>query len=279
MKRIYITLLPAVLLASCVKDTLYNTPHPDQGAVVVSLTEASGADHYRLDIDGKATDLSGTPFTYPELLMPGAYSLLVYNRAEGFTFDGRTARVNSFSGKNRADAAAIISRPGYLKSVRAEITVIADDTLRVSLTPQQRVRDLQLDLEVTQGRPELIQSVTATLSGIAGAFDMEKGQTTGDATSTVFAFTREGSKLTAEARLLGTMGAVQTLALDIVFTDGGRTQHTEVELTEAMKEFNGDMTTAYRVTGTLETPVGLEEGKGEITGWETVEGGDASAEM
>ena len=279
MKRIYITLLPAVLLASCVKDTLYNTPHPDQGAVVVSLTEASGADHYRLDIDGKATDLSGTPFTYPELLMPGAYSLLVYNRAEGFTFDGRTARVNSFSGKNRADAAAIISRPGYLKSVRAEITVIADDTLRVSLTPQQRVRDLQLDLEVTQGRPELIQSVTATLSGIAGAFDMEKGQTTGDATSTVFAFTREGSKLTAEARLLGTMGAVQTLALDIVFTDGGRTQHTEVELTEAMKEFNGDMTTAYRVTGTLETPVGMEEGKGEITGWETVEGGDASAEM
>lgn len=44
-------------------------------------------------------------------------------------------------------------------------------------------------------------------------------------------------------------------------------------------DFNGDMTTAYRVTGTLETPVGMEEGKGEITGWETVEGGDASAEM
>ena len=279
MKRIYITLLPAVLLASCVKDTLYNTPHPDQGAVVVSLTEASGADHYRLDIDGKATDLSGTPFTYPELLMPGAYSLLVYNRAEGFTFDGRTARVNSPSGKSRADAGAIIPQPGYLKSVRAEITVIADDTLRVSLTPQQRVRDLQLDLEVTQGRPELIQSVTATLSGIAGAFDMEKGQTTGDATSTVFAFTREGSKLTAEARLLGTMGAVQTLALDIVFTDGGRTQHTEVELTEAMKEFNGDMTTAYRVTGTLETPVGLEMGNAAITGWETVDGGNVSADM
>ena len=75
------------------------------------------------------------------------------------------------------------------------------------------------------------------------------------------------------------MGAVQSMVLDIVFTDGGRTQRTEVDLTEALADFNGDMTTAYRVTGTLETPVGMEEGKGEITGWETVEGGDASAEM
>ena len=74
-------------------------------------------------------------------------------------------------------------------------------------------------------------------------------------------------------------GKTEALVLDIVFTDGGRTQRTEVDLTEALADFNGDMTTAYRVTGTLETPVGMEEGKGEITGWETVEGGDASAEM
>lgn len=77
---------------------------------------------------------------------------------------------------------------------------------------------------------------------------MEKGQTIGEPTSTVFSFTRDGSKLTADARLLGTMGAVQTLVLDIVFTDGGRTQRTEVDLTEALADFNGDMTTAYRVT-------------------------------
>ena len=189
------------------------------------------------------------------------------------------ARVNAPDGKSRADGASVIPLPGYLKTVSQEITVTADDTLRVNAVPVQCVRDLQLELEVTQGRPELIQNVTATLSGIAGIFDMEKGQTIGEPASTVFAFTREDSKLTADLRLLGTMGDVQTLVLDIVFTDGGRTQHTEVELTEAMKEFNGDMTTAYRVTGTLETPVGMEEGKGEITEWETVDGGNVSAEM
>ena len=269
----------AVLLSSCVKDTLYNTPHPDRGAVTVSLTGLSADDKYVLDIDGKAAGITGSPFTYPDLLMPGAHSMVVYNRAEGFTFDGRTAQVNAPGGKSRADGASVISLPGYLKTVSREITVAADDTLHVTPVPVQRVRDLQLELEVTQGRPELIQNVTGTLGGIAGTFDMEKGQTIGEPISTVFAFTRKGNKLTAEVCLLGTMGSVQTLVLDIVFTDGGRTQRTEVDLTEALADFNGDMTTAYRVTGTLETPVGMEEGKGEITGWETVEGGDASAEM
>ena len=271
--------MAALLLSSCVKDELYNTPHPDKGAVTVSLTGVSADDNYVLDIDGKVADITGSPFTNPDLLNPGTHSMVIYNRVEGFTFDGRMARVNAPDGKSRADGTSVIPLPGYLKTVSQEITVVADDTLRITPSPQQRVRDLHIEFTVTQGRPELIQSVTATLSGIAGIFDMEKEQTTGEPTSTVFSFTRDGSKLTADARLLGTMGAVQTLVLDIVFTDGGRTQHTEVDLTEALADFNSDMTTAYRETGTMETPVGMEEGKGEITGWETVEGGDASAEM
>ena len=230
-------------------------------------------------MDGKAADITGSPFVCPDLLLPGAHSLVVYNRAGGFTFNGRMAQVNTRDDKSRADGAPIIPLPGYLKTVSQEITVTADDTLRVSPVPQQRVRDLHIEFTVTQGRPELIQTVTGTLSGIAGAFDMEAGQTTGEPASTVVAFTRDGDKLTADARLLGTMGTVQTLVLDIAFVDDGRTQRTEVDLTEALAEFNGDMTTAYRVTGTLETPVGMEEGKGEITGWEPVDGGDASAEM
>ena len=280
---IYMTsLLAAALLlsaTSCVKDTLYDTPHPDRGAVTVSLTGWTADDDYVLDMDGKTADITGSPFVYPDLLNPGTHSMVIYNRVEGFTFDGRMAYVNASDNKIHADGAPIIPLPGYLKTISQEITVVADDTLRITPSPQQRVRDLQLELEVTLGCPELIQSVTATLSGIAGAFDMETGQTTGEPTSTVFSFTREGSKLTANARLLGTMGAVQTMVLNIVFTDGGRTQRTEVNLTEALADFNGDMTTAYRVTGTLETPVGMEEGKGEITRWETVEGGNVNAEL
>lgn len=274
----------ALLTASCVKDTLYNTPHPDHGKITVTADWSARGEGIDIpatwivsmgDYTGTETSATHAP---DHLFAPGSYTLAVWNPAEGITVSGTTATVAPASGSQTAGS-CIDNAPGWFFTHAEQVSIEKDTDYPFTAVMRQRVRDLQLELEVTQGRPELIQSVTATLSGIAGIFDMEKGQTIGEPTSTVFSFTRDGSKLTADARLLGTMGAVQTMVLDIVFTDGGRTQHTEVDLTEALADFNGDMTTAYRVTGTLETPVGMEEGNAEITGWETVEGGDASAEM
>ena len=274
----------ALLTASCVKDTLYNTPHPNHGKITITADWSARGEG--IDIPATWTiamgDYTGTETAATHapdhLFAPGSYTLVAWNPAEGITVSGTTATVAPASG-SQTTGAFIDNAPGWFFTHTEQVTIEKDTDYPFTAAMQQRVRELQLELEVTQGRPELIQSVTATLSGIAGAFDMARGQTTGEPASTVFSFTRDGSRLTADARLLGTMGAVQTMVLDIVFVDGGRTQRTEVDLTEAMKDFNDDMTTAYRITGTLETPVGMEEGKGEITGWETVEGGDASAEM
>lgn len=274
----------ALLTASCVKDTLYNTPHPGHGKITVTADWSARGEG--IDIPATWTiamgDYTGTETAATHapdhLFAPGSYTLVAWNPAEGITVSGTTATVAPASG-SQTTGTFIDNAPGWFFTHAEQVSIEKDTDYPLTAAMKQRVRELQLELEVTQGRPELIQSVTATLSGIAGIFDMEKGQTIGEPTSTVFSFTRDGSKLTADARLLGTMGAVQTLVLDIVFVDGGRTQHTEVDLTEAMKDFNGDMTTAYRVTGTLETPVGMEECNAEITGWESVEGGNASAEM
>lgn len=269
-----------LLFSSCAKDdTVYDTPTSDKGVVTVSVPGLSAGDNYILDMDGKTSEIMDSIFTCPDLLTPGTYSLVVYNRVDGFTFDGRTARVNTLDDLSRADGTIVISQPGYLKTFSQDITVTAGDTLRVSPSPVQRVRDLVFELEVPQGSAELIQSVTAILSGIAGAFDMEAEQTTGEAVDTKFSFTRDGNILRADTRLLGTMGAVQTLVLDIVFTDGRPTQHTEVDLADALADFNGDMTTIYRVEGYLETPVGMEKRKAEITGWGTVDGDSVREEM
>lgn len=274
----------ALLTASCVKDTLYNTPHPNHGKITVTADWSARGEG--IDIPATWTlsmgDYTGTETAATHapdhLFAPGSYTLVAWNPAEGITVSGTTATVAPASG-SQTTGTFIDNAPGWFFTHTEQVTIEKDTDYPLTAAMQQRVRELQLELEVTQGRPELIQSVTATLSGIAGAFDMARGQTTGEPTSTVFSFTRDGSRLTADARLLGTMGAVQTMVLDIVFVDGGRTQRTEVDLTEAMKDFNDDMTTAYRVTGTLETPVGMEECNAEITGWESVEGGDASAEM
>ena len=274
----------ALLTASCVKDTLYNTPHPNHGKITVTADWSARGEG--IDIPATWTiamgDYTGTETAATHapdhLFAPGSYTLVAWNPAEGITVSGTTATVAPASG-SQTTGAFIDNAPGWFFTHTEQVTIEKDTDYPLTAAMKQRVRELQLELEVTQGRPELIQSVTATLSGIAGAFDMARGQTTGEPASTVFSFTRDGSRLTADARLLGTMGAVQTMVLDIVFTDGGRTQRTEVDLTEAMKDFNDDMTTAYRITGTLETPVGMEECNAEITGWESVEGGDASAEM
>lgn len=277
-------IVTALLFSSCVKDTFYDTPHPNKGALTITLQNATAGDSYVAEIDGQAIDITGSPFTFPGLLEAGVHRLVIHNNPEGFTFDKSTAQVvaltdNTENSSNKDDNPAIIPLPGYLYTISHEITIAADDTLRVGAVPVQRLRDLQFELEITQGRPELIQTVTGTFNNIAGAFDMEKGQTTGEPVSTIFSFSRENNMLKADIRLLGTMGPVQTLALDIVFTDGGRTQRTEVDLTEAFADFNDDMTTSYRVTGTLETPVGMEECNAEITGWEPMYEDDVNAEM
>lgn len=274
----------ALLTASCVKDTLYNTPHPNHGKITVTADWSARGEG--IDIPATWTiamgDYTGTETAATHapdhLFAPGSYTLVAWNPAEGITVSGTTATVAPASG-SQTTGTFIDNAPGWFFTHTEQVTIEKDTDYLFTAAMRQRVRELQLELEVTQGRPELIQSVTATLSGIAGAFDMARGQTTGEPASTGFSFTRDGSRLTADARLLGTMGAVQTMVLDIVFVDGGRTQRTEVDLTEAMKDFNDDMTTAYRITGTLETPVGMEECNAEITGWESVEGGDASAEM
>ena len=285
----YISILAAaagLLATSCVKDTIYNTLHPGYGKIAVTAdwsARGEGIDipaMWRLtmgDYTGTETAATHAP---DHLFEPGDYMLAVWNPAERITVNGSVASVDPVTGNNEEEGPYYIDNaPGLFFTCAEQVTIEGDCDHTFTVAMQRRVRDLRLELEVTQGRPELIESVTGILSGIAGAYDMEKEQTSGEPVATVFSFTREGSKLTADARLLGTMGTVQTLVLDIVFTDGGRTQRTEVDLTEALADFNGDMTTTYRVTGTLETPVGMEEGNAEITGWEEVDGSDVSADL
>lgn len=249
-----VTLTFAVTMTGCVKDELFNTPHPDKGAVMLDIDGLPGGDGYMVDIDGRTFKTTGSTFAVPDLFDPGTHTVTVYNRPEGFSVEGLVARVAPLGAAVRAADGFIHPLPGYLYSGTRQIEVVADDSLKVEMSVSQQVRDLLLELTVTEGDPERIASVEGTLSGIAGAFDLAAQQTTGEAVSTVVEFTRTGDKLTADARLLGVTGNRQTLVIDIVFTDG-RKQTTESDLTDYLKDFGSDMTEAFRLTGNLNTPV------------------------
>ncbi len=262
------------LLASCVKDELHDTPHPDQGVVSVSVDYPQGAeeDDYTVEVDGQPLDEGDTA---SDPLTPGEHTVLVYNTPEGFTVTDGIAYVERVDG-TRALTDLIDPLPETLYSGTKTVTVVADDTLHLDLSVAQRTRDLRLELTVTEGDPERIASITGILSGVAGAYDLRSETLYGEAVSTAPAFTRNGDKIEADLRLLGTMGEAQVLTLTLTFTDG-LTQTVESDLTEVLANFNGDMEQTFTVTGSLRTPTEAGLGGCTITDWTHGGGGSGSA--
>ena len=89
-----------LLLVSCVKDDLYNTPHPDKGAVEITTdwtgrsSDAVVPGSYILRIGTKEQTVSKETNVFDALFLPGTQDLLVYNPAEGITVNENTATVN-----------------------------------------------------------------------------------------------------------------------------------------------------------------------------------------
>lgn len=134
------TLTFAVTMTGCVKDELFNTPHPDKGAVVVTtdwtdaLAEATVPDTYFLSMDGNvAKEVQAATNCYPDLLLPGTHTLLIYNEPQGMTISGTTATVNSLKD------GTLVPLPEYLFSAVKEPDVVQDDTLRVTVPMIRRL--------------------------------------------------------------------------------------------------------------------------------------------
>lgn len=262
------------LLASCVKDELHDTPHPDQGVVSVSVDYPQGAEEgdYTVEVDGKPLD-EGDNASNP--LTPGEHTVLVYNTPEGFTVTDGIAYVERMDG-TRALTDLIDPLPETLYSGTKTVTVVADDTLHLDLSVAQRTRDLRLELTVTEGDPERIAAITSTLSGVAGAYDLRGETLYGEAVSTRPAFTRSGGKVVADLRLLGTMGEAQVLTLRLSFLNGNPQDITiESDLTEQLAGFNLG-TGTITLDGELHTPTeaGVEAA---IMDWKVVDGGSVDA--
>lgn len=262
------------MLASCVKDELHNTPHPDQGVVSVSVDYPQGAeeDDYTVEVDGKPLD-EGDNASNP--LTPGEHTVLVYNTPEGFTVTDGIAYVERVDG-TRAITDLINPLPETLYSGTKTVNVVADDTLHLDLSVAQRTRDLRLELTVTEGDPERIAAITGTLSGVVGAYDLRGETLYGEAVSTAPAFTRNGDKIEADLHLLGTMGGAQVLTLRLSFLNGNPQDITiESDLTEQLADFNLG-TGTITLDGELHTPTeaGVEAA---IMDWKVVDGGSVDA--
>ena len=273
----------ALMLTSCVKDDIDNTPHPSQGAIVITTDWSSRADQavqpvsYTLRVSGQSGQsdeqpVKGNTNIFHSLLAPAAYELLVYNTPEAITVTGDVATIASTDENN------IEALPGYLFSATQTLDVVKDDTLFVTVGMLQHIRQLTLVLKLKEGDHDRITSLNATLSGIASSINLATGawaSPTGVSLSPVFEKTEEKDgmpTLTATIRLLGII-AEEKQELSIAVALNNQSVYTiKTDLTEVLQKcFDGSMTPLV-LGANFDLPF-QGDFSGNINSWNSVEGG------
>ena len=185
-------LAAALLLAatSCVKDTLYNTPHPDTGRITVTADwtdRGDGVDipaEWTVVMGGYTGTETGETHAPDYLFAPGNYTLVAYNTPVNITIDGTVARVSVPSGVSTGGSASamdedtdsgaggfISGTPGWLFTSVQEMTIEADTDHDLTAAMHQQVRQLTLVIEPTGDAADRIESIEGSLSGAAGTLD------------------------------------------------------------------------------------------------------------
>lgn len=275
----------AVLLSSCVKDKLYDTPHPDYGKIAVTADWSARGGGIDIPATWAVTmgDYTGTETSATHapdhLFAPGSYTLAVWNPAEGITVNGTTATVAE------ATDAFVNNAPGWFFTYTEHVTIEKDKDYPLTAAMKQQVRELTLVVEPTGDAAGRITEIVAHLTGAAGTLDFAT-DTYGAASNVVLPFSKitegdDAGKWKATVRLLGVTGTEQLLTGEIRYADGNPPPTTlKSDLTEALKGFNTGKGESLTLGGMLvETPEGMEVDGAEINGWEEVKGDDVNADL
>jgi hypothetical protein len=207
----------------------------------------------------------------------------VWNPAEGITVSGTTATIAAATGNRAGTDAFVDNAPGWFFTHTEQVSIEKDKDYPLTAAMKQQVRELTLVIEPTGDAADRITEIVAHLTGVAGTLDFA---TYGAASKVELPFTKitegaDAGKWKATVRLLGVTGTEQLLTGEIRYADGNPLPTTlKSDLTEALKDFNAGKSESLTLGGTLvETPEETEFSESEITGWETVEGGDVDAKM
>lgn len=282
--KITITLLcvwATMLLAGCdAKDPIYNTPHPDKGAIVVTADWTQRGEGIATPME-YITEAAGTSFTLHEpvaaltgVFVPGRTELLGYNTAEHVTVKDGVATVDN----DPENSGLQHPEPGVLLGGTATVDVVADDTVSVVLPMRQLFRKIEAELVITGGNDGRITGIEARLEGVAPSIDLRTGEVTGSAVAVSLPFVRAEGKLTGTVWVPGMIPeAVQRMVVILTFSDGME-ETVVTDLNETFRDFNDDKLHPMRLTGDMYAPVSSET-NGTIIDWTESNGGDVNAGM
>ena len=244
MKKVQFVIAISILLFSaCKKDDVYNTDHPEHGKITLTTDWSQIGEGvtvpqtYVVRVNDYSTTVSGHTNTIDNLFLPNTYNTYVYNIANKITVSETTATLAVSN--NIADP-----MPEWFFSSALSLTIEQDKDHHFTAIMQQQVRELNFVITPSGGTPDRIESITATLSGVASSLDFANNAHS-NAASVVPVFTKQddGNWL-ATVRLLGITSNEQKLSLTIAFADNSpATINTEVDIHTELGDFNTDKRT------------------------------------
>lgn len=258
-RHIYIIGMAALTLTGCVKDELFDTPHPGKGHITVTADWSARGEGIATpeswnlsmgDYHGTETAATHAP---DHLFEPGSYTLVAWNPATDISVSGTSASVTS-----TADG-CISGDPGWLFTSVQEVTIEADRDHAFTATMQQQVRQLTLTIRLTGDAAERVEGISGRLSGVAGTMDFAS-DTYGAPSSVALNFTKitqgeNAGAWTATVRLLGITGESQQLTGGITYA-GDNLPSTPIasDMTALLAGLNDNNTVPLSLACDLETP-------------------------
>ncbi len=265
------------MLASCVKETIYNTPYPDSATAEFTTlwsnlhTGESAPSSYVLYVGEDRYDISDVNTTL--ILEPiSSESFLVYNTPSGITITDGVATL----GEAARVAVDPEPEPGSLYYGRLELDLIKDNVMNVTVTANRGTAPLTITLDYKSSEVVNIKSAVATLSGVAASRNLRTDALLDPVTLTHYAVVDAAkSELTLNYNLLGVVSSSQILTLTYTTVDG-QTKVVEADLSAQLANFNSNLS-PLSLRGNMYLPTDLES-EGSISDWNQVNGGDSSAD-
>lgn len=258
-RHIYIIGMAALTLTGCVKEELFDTPHPGKGSITVTADWSARGEGIATpeswnlsmgDYHGTETAATHAP---DHLFEPGSYSLVAWNPATDISVSGTTASVTS-----TADG-CISGELGWLFTSVQDVTIEADRDHAFTAAMQQQVRQLTLTIRLTGDAAERVEGISGRLSGVAGTMDFAS-DTYSAPSDVALNFTKitqgeNAGAWTATVRLLGITGESQQLTGGITYA-GDNLPSTPIasDMTALLAGLNGNKTVPLSLACDLETP-------------------------
>lgn len=258
-RHIYIIGMAALTLTGCVKDELFDTPHPGKGRITVTADWSARGEGIATpeswnlsmgDYHGTETTATHAP---DHLFEPGSYSLVAWNPATDISVSGTSASVTS-----TADG-CISGELGWLFTSVQDVTIEADRDHAFTAAMQQQVRQLTLTIRLTGDAAARVEGISGRLSGVAGTMDFAS-DTYSAPSGVALHFTKitqgeNAGAWTATVCLLGITGESQQLTGGITYA-GDNLPSTPIasDMTALLAGFNDNKTVPLGLACDLETP-------------------------